>query len=103
MRHSKVVIIGGGIGGIGIAGRLATNKNFLRHEITVFEKQKHHYYKPGWTLVSSGILDFDKVRIPMSEALPMGVNLQENEIREVDPKNNRLYLDNGQVHTYENV
>ena len=31
VKHSKYAIVGGGLGGVGIAGRLAANKHFLRH------------------------------------------------------------------------
>jgi NADH dehydrogenase FAD-containing subunit len=66
IKHSKYAIVGGGLAGIGIAGRLAANKNFMRHDITIFENSNFVYYKPGWTLVASGLMDIDKVRQPIA-------------------------------------
>ncbi|MFZ1523609.1 MAG: tryptophan 7-halogenase, partial [Saprospiraceae bacterium] len=48
-KKTKIVIIGGGTGGIMVAARL---KKIRAHvDITIVEPADTHWYQPAWTLV----------------------------------------------------
>ena len=51
-RPEKIVIVGGGTAGIGVAAML---QNEGLNNVTVVEPSKVHYYQPLWTLVGGGL------------------------------------------------
>ncbi|MDW8107674.1 MAG: FAD-dependent oxidoreductase, partial [Armatimonadota bacterium] len=51
VRH-RVVIIGGGTGGIAVAAQLARKGV---HDVAIIEPSSKHYYQPLWTLVGAGV------------------------------------------------
>ena len=53
----RVVVVGGGSGGISTAARLAKNSDL---SVTIVDASKNHYYQPIWTLVGGGLYDFYK-------------------------------------------
>jgi hypothetical protein len=44
----KLVIVGGGTGGITTAAKFS--KTLSNHSIVIIEPAKYHYYQPGWTV-----------------------------------------------------
>lgn len=71
-KKTKIVIIGGGTGGIMVASRLLKIKANV--EITLVEPADTHYYQPAWTLVGAGAYNMRNTAKPMSEVMPEGVN-----------------------------
>lgn len=71
-KKSKILIIGGGTGGIMVASRLLKIKANV--DITLIEPADTHYYQPAWTLVGAGTYNMHKTAKPMSEIMPKGVN-----------------------------
>ena len=51
--NHRIVIVGGGTGGITVAARL--RKSMRRAEVTIIEPSSKHYYQPLWTLVGGGV------------------------------------------------
>lgn len=49
--HHKVVIVGGGSGGIFVAARL---RRAGLDDVTIIEPSRSHYYQPLFTLVGGG-------------------------------------------------
>lgn len=52
--HYKIVIVGGGSGGISTAARLLKASHNLRGQVAVIDPSDKHYYQPLWTLVGAG-------------------------------------------------
>ena len=71
-KKTKLVIIGGGTGGIMLSTRLLKTKAPV--EITLIEPADKHWYHPAWTLVGAGAYDIKKTSKPMSEMIPAKVN-----------------------------
>ncbi len=67
-KKTKLVIIGGGTGGIMLSSRLIKSKAPV--EITLIEPADTHWYHPAWTLVGAGAYDIKKTAKPMSEMIP---------------------------------
>lgn len=102
-RHSKFAILGSGAGGVALSGKLATTKDIMRHDITLYDSSQFHYYKPGWTMVGSGLLSQSETKRPMRDIIPDGVNWVPENIAKITPEENSFTLNNGEVHTYDNV
>jgi sulfide:quinone oxidoreductase len=68
---TKILIIGGGTGGIMLSARLMKLKAPV--EITLIEPSDTHWYHPAWTLVGAGAYDIKKTSKPMSEMIPKNV------------------------------
>jgi sulfide:quinone oxidoreductase len=67
-KKTKLLIIGGGTGGIMLSSRLIKTKAPV--EITLIEPAETHWYHPAWTLVGAGAYDIKKTAKPMSEMIP---------------------------------
>ncbi|MGB5031315.1 MAG: FAD/NAD(P)-binding oxidoreductase, partial [Saprospiraceae bacterium] len=67
-KKTKLVIIGGGTGGIMLSSRLMKTKSPV--EVTLIEPAETHWYHPAWTLVGAGAYDIKKTAKPMSEMIP---------------------------------
>lgn len=70
-RKTKILIIGGGTGGIMLSARLMKLKAPV--EITLIEPSDTHWYHPAWTLVGAGAYDIKKTSKPMAEMIPKNV------------------------------
>lgn len=70
-RKTKILIIGGGTGGIMLSARLMKLK--AQVEITLIEPSDTHWYHPAWTLVGAGAYDIKKTSKPMADMIPKNV------------------------------
>jgi NADPH-dependent 2,4-dienoyl-CoA reductase/sulfur reductase-like enzyme len=55
-RSEKIVIVGGGTAGIGVAAML---QNEGLKNVTIVDPSQKHYYQPLWTLVGGGLANGD--------------------------------------------
>lgn len=90
--NAKIVIVGGGSGGISVAARLR-NQGFL--SITIIDPADQHYYQPLWTLVGGGAASLADTVRPMKNVIPRGVQWIPEAVRSFDPDNNNVATDHG--------
>lgn len=96
--NSKVVIIGGGTAGIGMAALL---KNKGVKNITIVEPSNSHYYQPMWTLVGAGLKPAkDSVRNE-ADIIPHGVHLVKTSAKSFKPEENKVELADGSYIDYD--
>jgi len=81
---ARVVIAGGGLGGIAVANRLSKLLDGAR--ITVVDRKEEHNYQPGYTLVATGLWPVEKVRDRNADFLPAGVQWVREAVAEFDPE-----------------
>ncbi|MDQ0413340.1 MULTISPECIES: NAD(P)/FAD-dependent oxidoreductase [Mesobacillus] len=96
----KVVIIGGGTGGISVASRLLRNLPALKGEIAIIDPSEFHYYQPLWTLVGAGVSDKEVTKRTMESVIPDGVVWKKEEVVDIIPEENHLNTKNGSVIKY---
>ena len=70
-KKTKILIIGGGTGGIMLSARLKKLKAPV--DITLIEPSDTHWYHPAWTLVGAGAYDIKKTSKPMADMIPKNV------------------------------
>jgi len=99
MKTKKIVIIGAGSGGVAGASQLV--KYFSPSDIAIVDKLKDHCYQPMLTLVGGGCVPREDTIKPMSSVIPKGIEWLQNYVESVDPENNTIKLDDGEMIKYE--
>lgn len=99
MAHFKVLILGGGSGGISVASRLL---RFLRpDEIGIIEPSVVHFYQPLWTLVGAGIVQKEKTKRNFDSVIPKGVSWIQSQVEIIDPILQEVFCSSGTKYTYD--
>jgi len=97
-KSKKVVVIGGGSGGIGVSAMLG-NEGF--ENVSVIEPKDVHYYQPIWSLVGANAAPNSKSVRPMKEIFPASAKWIKNSAFHIDPENNMITLDDGSKVEYD--
>ena len=97
----KIVILGAGTGGTIMANKLRKVLERNEWDITIVDKDKTHYYQPGFLFIPFGIYDRNDVIKPKTDFLPPGVNLMYQSIDRIEPEENRVLLEGGKVLNYD--
>ena len=95
----KVVILGGGTGGLSVAARL--NKFCRKSEIAIVEPSEQHYYQPLWTLVGAGLVAKEKTERRQSSLVASGNVLVKAAVERVIADRNEVVLASGETLTYD--
>ncbi len=95
----RVVIAGGGTGGVTIASWLRRLDPDL--EITLVEPSTSHHYQSGWVLVAGGFLPASETSRPEQEVLPVGVRWIRNRLQRFLPELNAVELLAGERLEYD--
>lgn len=99
MPYSKVVIVGGGFGGLNTAKSL---KN-CQLDVLVIDKTNHHLFQPLLYEVASAALSPGEIAIPIREILRKQENatVMMGDIVDVDKKARQVVLGNGERVDYD--
>lgn len=91
----NLVILGAGTAGTIIANKMRKALPSSAWSITIIEKEKDHYYQPGFLFLPFGYYSNDQIVKPVSKFIPSGVKLIDSEIKKIDPSKNFVSLENG--------
>ena len=98
----KIVIVGGGLGGMSTAARLKSSASDL--DITVIEPNPlSTSYQPGQTLVGGGIWPKSELVYNRDDYVPDGVTLIKGSVTSFDPENNKVTVDGNQELSYDQL
>lgn len=97
----RLVILGAGTAGTMMANKLHHKLPKNEWEITIVDKDENHYYQPGFLFIPFGIYDPKKVIKPKRHFFPDGVEVAMSPIDRVDPKENKVYLENKTTLDYD--
>ncbi|MEZ5758631.1 MAG: TIGR01244 family sulfur transferase [Emcibacteraceae bacterium] len=98
-RVYDVVIIGGGAGGLAVAGSIHKRDSSL--DMAIIEPNDTHYYQPGWTLVGGGVFSRNQTKRPMSSVMPKYVNWIKSAVASFQPENNCVKTEGGESIRYK--
>jgi sulfide:quinone oxidoreductase len=80
---ARIVIVGSGAGGTGMANRLVDRLDGA--EITIVDGRKQHWYQPGFTLIAAGLKPAGYSVSGTGDWLPKGVKWVEEYAAGIDP------------------
>ncbi|MCY1664137.1 NAD(P)/FAD-dependent oxidoreductase [Rhizobium sp. SL86] len=80
---ARIVIIGAGAAGTGLANRLA--QSLQGAEITIIDGRADHFYQPGFSLVAAGLKPASYTVSRTSDWLPRSVTLVPEAAAAIDP------------------
>jgi NADH:ubiquinone reductase (H+-translocating) len=85
----KLVIVGGGFGGLKLARKLGNHPGF---EITLIDRFNYHQFQPLFYQVATGSLDASNISFPLRKLFhkSKNVRLRVAEMKEIDAPNNRV-------------
>ena len=84
----RIVIVGGGAAGIGMAARL--KRTLKNPDITLIDPSDRQFYQPGFTLIASGVYGADDVWKPQADCMPEGVKWVKDYVKIIHPDANSL-------------
>ncbi|XP_014025721.2 sulfide:quinone oxidoreductase, mitochondrial isoform X1 [Salmo salar] len=97
--HYKVLVLGGGSGGITMSARM---KRMLGAEnVAIVEPSEMHYYQPIWTLVGAGAKGVASSGRPTASVVPSGVKWVRSRVQEINPDTNTVRTGNGMEISYQ--
>lgn len=99
MAFSKVLIIGGGFGGINVAKMLGRTKM----ELTLIDKKNHHLFQPLLYQVASAALSPADIATPLREILRSQKNttVLMGEVQNIDKDKKQVKMTNGDLIGYD--
>ncbi len=99
--HYKIVIMGGGTGGITVAAQLLRNSPQLAQDIAIIEPSEHHYYQPLWTLVGAGEVEKEITERKEASVIPDGTVWIREAVKQFFPDDNYVLTSNGTEISYD--
>lgn len=97
----KVVIVGGGFGGLSAAQRL--NSNLV--DVTLIDRRNYHLFQPLLYQVATGSLSAGEIASPLRGVLSPQANARVwlGTIVDIDPDSKRVFLADGAVVPYDSL
>ncbi len=92
----KLVIVGGGFGGVNLALALKNNPHF---EITFVDKNNYNFFPPLLYQVATGFLENSNISYPFRKLFRRYANIhfRLGELKKVDPAAHTVLLDTGTI------
>ncbi|ACT91533.1 FAD-dependent pyridine nucleotide-disulphide oxidoreductase [Dyadobacter fermentans DSM 18053] len=97
MEPKKVVIVGGGFGGINLAQKLSRNKSF---EIVLVDKNNYNFFPPLLYQVATGFLEASNISYPFRKFFQEKSNLRFSlgAFERVFPEEKRIATESGDIY-----
>src|SRR5579863_7767907 len=99
MASTKIVILGGGFGGLNAAKSLGASKS----DVWLIDKTNHHLFQPLLYQVASAALSPGDIAVPIREILSPYENITVlmGDVVSIDKENRHAVLKNGDRVAYE--
>ncbi|MGC8631002.1 MAG: NAD(P)/FAD-dependent oxidoreductase [Thermoprotei archaeon] len=92
----KILIAGGGVGGVVAAKRLS-EKLKDKAEITMVSDNEKYEFPPFFANVALGDMTPEEVGLPLSRLQSRGIKFVRAKINKVDPENRKVLTDSGEL------
>jgi sulfide:quinone oxidoreductase len=96
----RLVILGAGTAGTMMLNKLNKVLNPKEWELVIVDKDKTHYYQPGFLFIPFGIYSQQDVEKPKDKFFPKNARVVEADIDRIEPDENKVYLDSGETLDY---
>lgn len=98
-RHHRILVVGGGTGGLTVAARLC--RALKDPDIAIVEPSDEHYYQPLWTLVGAGVVPRERSRRAEGSLIPTPAVWVRDRVTEFAPAANEVVLAGGERIGYD--
>ncbi|MDF1882024.1 NAD(P)/FAD-dependent oxidoreductase [Sulfurimonas sp. MAG313] len=95
----KIVILGGGAGGIMAMAHL--RKRLSNPDITIVAPNEVHIYQPGQIFIASGVYDPEDIKLDNNDFIPDDVKWIKDEAKSIDADTNTITLRSGEKLSYD--
>lgn len=99
--HYRVVVVGGGTGGLMVAAQLRNRPN--PPEVAIIEPSAKHYYQPLWTLVGGGVFPREESERDEAEFIPPGATWLQDAAASFDPAQRTVTTAGGRTIGYDQL
>lgn len=93
----RVLILGGGTGGLIISRELREQLNADEAEITVVDKKKFSEFRPSYLYIATGYRKPDQIRAPLDRLAKWNINYINAEVKAIDPANRSVKTTAGEM------
>ncbi|MEX1193428.1 MAG: NAD(P)/FAD-dependent oxidoreductase [Brumimicrobium sp.] len=95
-QKERVVIIGGGFGGIQIAKALA-KKDI---QVVIVDKNNYHIFQPLLYQVATSVLEAESIAYPIRKIFKKAKNIffRQGEVTSIEPEEKKIYLGNDELY-----
>lgn len=97
----NLLILGAGTGGTIMANRLRPRLSPDEWRITIVDKDRTHYYQPGFLFIPFGVYQPNDVIKPKRHLLPRGVEMIFADVERIEPEASRVKLSGGRTLEYD--
>ena len=97
----KILILGAGTAGTMMANKMRHDLPGDEWNITMVEKEKVHFYQPGFLFIPFGYSQRKNISKPEDRFVPYGVNMIYQEIEKIEAEANRVILNDGVILDYD--
>ncbi len=97
----RLLILGGGTAGTIMANKLYKALDRGEWEIMLVDKERTHYYQPGFLFIPFGIYKREDVIKPKANFFPEGVSVIYSDINLIEADKNRVVLGNDRILEYD--
>jgi NADH dehydrogenase len=92
----KILVIGGGFAGLNFVEQLYNSKYY---EVTLIDKNNYNYFTPLLYQVATSFLEPSSISYPFRKLLrKKGIHFRMSEVAGVDIKNQKVLLNDGELH-----
>ena len=98
---AKIVIIGGGFGGLSFLQKARKSNN----EFTLIDRTNHHLFQPLLYQVATAVLSPADITVPLRNLFKNDKNVKTilAEVRKINKENKEIILDNKEVISYDKL
>ncbi|MDP2424559.1 MAG: FAD/NAD(P)-binding oxidoreductase [Bacteroidales bacterium] len=98
---NNLLILGGGTAGAMMANKLRKALDRKDWKITIVDKDKTHYYQPGFLFIPFGIYKEQDVIKPKAKFFPTGVEVIFANTEKINADGNSVTLEGGRILSYD--
>jgi len=95
----KILILGGGAGGIMAMAHLRSKLN--NPDITIVAPNEIHLYQPGQVFIAAGVFEPNEIELNNNDFIPDDVKWVKDEAESIDADNNKVTLRSGEELSYD--